>query len=97
MNALVCQAIRERRVLRFHYDGGARVVEPHCHGFTMDGNELLSGYQVSGASRSGERFGWKSFRLDRIRALIVSDEAFAGPRAGYDANDVRIFEIHCRL
>ena len=97
MNFLVCQAIRERRVLRFHYGGGARVVEPHCHGFTTDGNELLSGYQVSGISRSGERFGWKSFRLDRVRALIVSDEAFGGPRTGYDPNDIRISEVHCQL
>jgi len=25
----ICQAIRERRLLQFYYDGGTRVVEPH--------------------------------------------------------------------
>jgi predicted DNA-binding transcriptional regulator YafY len=97
MNLLVCQAIRERRVLRFYYDGGTRDVEPHCHGFSKDGNELLKGYQASGFSQSGERFGWKTFRLDLVRALIVSDAAFPGARPGYDPNDARIFEVHCRL
>ncbi|HEY3043711.1 MAG TPA: hypothetical protein VGJ39_06785 [Vicinamibacterales bacterium] len=97
MSPLVCQAIRERRLVRFYYDGGTRDVEPHCHGFSPDGNELLSGYQVSGFSRSGQRFGWKMFSIDAIRALIVSDEAFAAPRAGYDPNDVKISNVHCRL
>ena len=25
----ICQAIRERRLLQFYYDGGTRVVDPH--------------------------------------------------------------------
>jgi hypothetical protein len=97
MNSLVCQAIRERRVVRLHYDGGTRDVEPHCHGFSKDGNELLSGYQVSGFSRSGQRFGWKTFRLEEVRAMTLSGNVFAGPRPGYDPSDIKISHIHCRL
>ena len=29
MNALVCDAIRSRRLLRFIYEGYERIVEPH--------------------------------------------------------------------
>ena len=97
MNSLVCEAIRDRRVLRFYYDGGTRDVEPHCHGFGTKGQELLSGYQVSGFSRSGERFGWKMFRIDEIRVLTVTGESFPGPRAGYDPHNVKIAAIHCHL
>ena len=97
MNSLVCQAIRERRIVRFYYDGGTRDVEPHSHGFSKEGNELLSGYQVRGFSRSGQHFGWKMFTLDEVRALTVKDEAFVGPRAGYNPNDVKISAVHCHV
>ena len=97
MSALVCKAIQERRVLRLYYDGGTRDVEPHCHGSGKEGQELLSGYQVSGFSRSGERFGWKTIRLDRVRALTVTDESFPGPRPGYNPANARISVIHCLL
>ena len=97
VSSLVCQAIRERRVLRFHYDGGTRDVEPHCHGSGKEDQELLIGYQVSGFSRSGERFGWKTFRMDEVRALTVKDESFPGPRPGYNPADVKISAIHCHL
>jgi predicted DNA-binding transcriptional regulator YafY len=97
MNPLVCQAIRDRRVVRFHYGGGTRDVEPYCHGFSKDGHELLSGYQAAGFSRSGERFGWKTFRLDAIRALLVTDQAFSPARPGYDPHDSRISDVHCRI
>lgn len=43
LNALVCRAIRERRVLLFQYDDGGREVEPHCRGCSKDGNDLLRG------------------------------------------------------
>ena len=53
VHVLVCQAIAQRKVIRFHYDGGTRDIEPHVHGVGKDGGELLRGYQVSGFSRSG--------------------------------------------
>lgn len=41
MNATICKAIRERRIIRFSYGDGYRLVEPHCHGVSKGGNELL--------------------------------------------------------
>jgi hypothetical protein len=61
MNSLVCQAIRERRILRLSYDGGLRDVEPHCHGCSRDDNDLLRAYQIGGVSRSGDSSGGRCF------------------------------------
>jgi hypothetical protein len=97
VHLLVCQAIAQRKVIRFHYDGGTRDIEPHIHGFGQDGVELLRGYQVSGFSRSGQVSGWKMFRLAEVRAMAVTDRRFASPRAGYEPADALMPTIHCRL
>ena len=97
MHALVCRAIRERRIVRFHYDEGIREVEPHCHGCSKDGHDLLRGYQVRGHSRSGHPVGWKMFRLDEVSVLVVTEHAFNGPRAGYDPADNKIATVYCSL
>jgi hypothetical protein len=97
MNALVCQAIRERRIVRLHYHGGRRELEPHSYGVGRDGQELLRGYQLSGVSRSGESFGWKMFRLGDVRALTLADRTFAAPRPDYQPDDPAMDIIYCRL
>lgn len=97
MNALLCRAIRERRVVRFYYDGGNREVEPHCHGCSKDNNDLLRGYQISGYSSSGEPVGWKMFRLDRISGLVVTETTFRGARPEYDPQDNRMATVYCCL
>jgi len=97
VNALVCQAIRERRIIRLHYDGGLRDVEPHFHGASSEGNDLLRAYQVGGYSRSGQPHGWRTFRLDHASALAVTDRTFSVPRPDYDPEDSSMATIYCRL
>ena len=97
VHVLVCQAIAQRKVIRFHYDGGTRDIEPHVHGVGKDGGELLRGYQVSGFSRSGQVTGWKMFKLDEVRAMALTDRSFASPRTGYEPQDAVMSTIHCRL
>ena len=87
MNPAICKAIRERLKLQLTYDWGHRVVEPHAYGVGEEQQELLRVYQVGGASQSGERTGWKLFRVDEIRSLHVLGETFPGPRQGYRRND----------
>lgn len=84
------RAIRGRKLIRVNYPPGVRVVEPHTYGLNTNGNELLSVYQVSGASNSGEPGGWRLFRVDRIASLDVLSENFSGPRPGYARGDSRM-------
>lgn len=53
MDAVICGAIGDRAEIRFSYDGGTRTAEPHCHGISLTGKEILRGYQTGGFSRPG--------------------------------------------
>lgn len=94
MNSDVVNAISNRNLLEFYYDGGNRIVEPHSYGITTKGNEGLRAFQVSGYSSSGE-MGWKMFDLSKARSINILNRSFGSPRAGYRRGDKgmsRIFE-----
>lgn len=87
MRNIIGQAIRNRQVLTFTYDGYPRTVEPHCHGITTAGNEALRCYQTAGGSSSGKVPGWHMMTTDKIIGLTVSPSVFAGPRLEYKKGD----------
>jgi len=76
--ALLRQAIRDRRIVEFRYHGEHRVVEPYRLG--LDGGRLrLMGWQ--------SRKGWRSFHADEMTELEVLDRTFFQPREGYTRGD----------
>ena len=87
VNESIIRAINGKRLIKLVYSPGARVVEPHTYGINVHGNELLRAFQIRGASSSGERRGWKLFRLDRIASMAVLSDEFQGPRQGYVRGD----------
>jgi hypothetical protein len=97
MNPIICQAISERDVLTFYYDGHFRKVEPHAYGITTANNEALRCYQTLGSSRSGTVPGWHLMLIEKISALVVMPENFSGPRPGYQRGDKDMPTIFCEL
>lgn len=97
MNGTICQAIRGRFVISFFYDGGVRNVEPHVHGTSTAGNDLVRAFQVSGHSQSAERQGWKLFDISKMGPVTLTAETFPGSRPGYNPADPAMQVIHCRL
>jgi predicted DNA-binding transcriptional regulator YafY len=97
MNARICNAIRDRKVIRFSYSGGFRNVEPFCHGISTVGNDVLRCWQIGGYSESGKPQGWKLFRMDAISNLTITDEAFEGRRPRYNPNDSAMTTIYCHV
>lgn len=93
----VCAAIRDKQRLRIWYEPGSRLIEPHAHGESSQGNPLLRAYQVSGASASNEPTDWKLFRLDRAEQISMAGETFDSPRPGYRRGDSAMQRIHCEL
>lgn len=94
MKTEICNSIRSQNLIEFSYDGGNRIVEPHCYGITTAGNEGLRAYQVEGFSSSG-KMGWKMFDLSQAKNLVILDTKFISPRIGYKKGDKgmsRIFE-----
>ena len=97
MNALVCDAIRARRLLRFVYDGYERVVEPHLHGINTAGHEMLSCWLVGGWRRSEAAPGWRNYLVRDMVDVHVLAEGFAGARDGYNPHDDAFRQVYCRV
>jgi predicted DNA-binding transcriptional regulator YafY len=97
MNAILCEAIRARRLVRFAYRGGYRIVEPYCHGIDHNGRDVLRGYQTRGYTWSRRGEGWRLFRVDNLADLAIIEDSFDRPRRGYDPHDHAMAAIHYRV
>jgi len=97
MNQVICDAIRNRCVLTFTYDGHPRVVEPHAYGLSRARREVIRCYQTGGTSRYHKVPDWKLMRVDRIKSLIVTKEHFVDERIGYMRGDKGMSTIFCEL
>lgn len=95
--ALLREAIRLKKVVEFVYDGGTRVVEPHCLGTSTAGNMALRGFQVSGHSLTEGIPDWRFFDLSKILRLTVLDKTFQSPRPGYRRGDRGMDYIEAEL
>jgi len=90
MNTEIAAAIGTHTRLTIWYSGGARLIEPHAYGTSQKGKELLKAFQLSGHSLSGRPTGWKTFRADKITAILPSDEIFS-PQPGWTPTDTTMF------
>lgn len=90
---LLCDAIRDRRIVLITYDGSVREVEPHLLGYCAKGNLTLSAWQLSG----GTGPGWRDFVCAKIINVVATSEVFAGPRPDYNSSDQTMRGIVCRL
>lgn len=95
MNALICEAIRTRRLLEFDYRGKQRVVAPYCHGTSSRGNEVLRAIQIAGAA-GGLGFG-KLWIVADMSTVRLTDTPFAPDDPNYNPNDSAMVQIHCRV
>lgn len=94
---VACEALQKGCCLELRYDGYSRIVEVHAVGLTKEGNPVMRCWQVSGGSASGERVGWKLFRLDEARGGAVHEVKSAAPRTGYARGDRAMASIRCQL
>lgn len=97
MSKVICDAISRRARMRISYDGGRRLIEPHCHGTSTAGNEVLRAFQVSGFSKSGETTGWKMFRVAKIASTEILRDEFETNRPGYNPADRGMAHVHCHV
>ena len=97
MDANICNAISGRLILSFTYRGHNRVVEPHAHGVSKAGNDVMRCFQTGGTSESGNPVGWKLMLVEEIGGLRVLEETFAGPQPGYSRGDKGMVQIYCEL
>ncbi len=96
ISEIICQAIKERIVIQFSYEGQLRIVEPFTLGYHKDtGNLVLSAYRVGGFSKSQNDPPWRLYIVDDIRNLSFSNRQAESYRNGYNPNDSRMSSIIC--
>ena len=97
MRDIACDAINDKKVVEFSYDGYHRQVEPYKFGVSTAGNIVLTGFQIGGGSSSGKNKGFKMFKIDEIWDLTITDQEFREPQQGYSTTDKRLNQIHCQV
>ena len=97
MNPIICQAVNQMSLLEFEYDGGPRLVQPHCYGLSTAGNPVLRAYQLSGTSKSGAPVDWKLFNVNKMSNIRISSQSFDKAHEGYKPNDSAMTIIYCQL
>jgi hypothetical protein len=95
MQDLICQAIREKRLLELLHDGLTRRVAPHIYGIDAAGEELLSCYEVWGGDE-GAAAGWLSLRLAEITRVQLTSKRFA-PRPEHQRGYATIARVFCQV
>src|SRR5688572_22649995 len=98
MENRICAAIAGRRLISFYYKDAQRTVEPHMVAYNKGGELALSAWFLHGGSDSNEGPGWRSYLMEKISNLTVSDQTFSGSRPGYQSDGGKsFFNVQCAL
>lgn len=93
----ICEAISERLVLEFLYDGHQRIVEPYVLGNHIKTNNLvLRGFSV-GFSKSNREPKWRLYDMSKVNGLNITSVSHSGNRPLYNPDDKAMSIILCRL
>ena len=79
LDHLLRTAIEETRLVRLHYRGKIRIIEPHDYGIHKGVTKLLS-WQMGGES-SSPLPNWRWMDTDLITDAELLDQTFPGGRA----------------
>ncbi|SAL12144.1 hypothetical protein AWB71_00309 [Caballeronia peredens] len=96
MRDMLIDAINNRRVLSFNYDGFHRVVEPHTVGKSTAGKDVLSCFQTEGGHVNPDH-EWDLCEFSKIKQLNLTGNTFVGERPGYRRGDKRMVQIYAEL
>ena len=94
---LLCEAIGQRLLLKFDYNGSRRVVQPYCHGVSSTGQESLRAIQVGGAPGGRLISSGKLWTVAKMSNLKLSSQPFKPNDPHYNPQDSAMKSIHCRI
>lgn len=78
MDEMIREAMSEKKLLAFDYDGYNRIAEPHVYGRKSDQNGMLV-FQIGGQSSTGN-LDWKIMYMKKMTNMKVLDKTFPGMR-----------------
>lgn len=98
MHDELINAISNRQLIEFEYDGYHRVVVCTAIGrHKTTGNEVVRGYQVGGFSKTRPIPYWHLFKVDKISKCKTLNESFEHNPPGYKKGDSNIWPIEREL
>jgi predicted DNA-binding transcriptional regulator YafY len=90
----IIDALRNRKVLEFSYNGQPRIVEPQSYGLSnKTEHPVMRGFQRTGGSLSGYTRGLRLFELAKISELRQTGERFAKAQPGHNPNDTAMSKV----
>lgn len=96
METKICEAIRERLLIEFIYDGQVRIVEPYILGVHKDTScKVMLAYQVGGHIENENAPLWKLYKVDKMGKMKLTEDKFSILRKGYKIDDKRFSKILC--
>lgn len=72
----LAQAVNQRLVISFTYDGLSRLVQPATYGTTSTGKLSLRGCLIGGASRRNTIPCWELYTVAKMQDVTSTGEAF---------------------
>ena len=93
IEALIIDAIKNRRVIQFTYGERVRIVEPQTYGISTAGHPVLRGYQVTGGSRSRQSSGLRLYELAKMFAVRPAGENFRQARPAHNPEDSAMSKV----
>ena len=95
MHDLICQAIRDRRLIEVTCKGLVRQVEPYLIFGSKSGDTVLHSWQVGGEGGKTERPDWCNLRVQEIERIQILDRSYQQPHAGYNPFSPRFHIVLC--
>ena len=93
---IICNAIKNRTVIQFDYEGHQRIVEPFTLGYHKDtGNLVFSAYRVGGYTKSHSEPPWRLYKVNQMSEIGITNQKAATFRSDYNPNDSRMSQIIC--
>jgi predicted DNA-binding transcriptional regulator YafY len=86
-------AIEQRHRVALVYKDDIRIVEPYILGYDPHGKLVLSAVQVLGGSGPG----FRSFAMEDIASLAMTDEKFSGNHPDYNPRDRLFSRVLCQV
>jgi len=95
MDVGITNAIGNKNLLRFLFNGHWRTVEPHAYGRGIQGGDKLSGWQTEGKPQ--DVAGWRSYTCSEVSELKALPVTFSGPRQGFNRYDPTFRTIYAQV
>ena len=95
---LICNAITNKKLIRFTYNGIERLVEPYVIGqHTTSHNYLIRGWECTGGELEKSAQFRKLFTIDKMSDLQVEDNDFRPRKGQFNTSDKNSKRPNCSL